>query len=110
MRSPIMRNFAGRAWVSESEYELVRLDLEAIDTVSFGLGLLARVHKGSHASFQRRKVNDEAWLPAMANYSASARVALVAVMRRGGTSEFSNYKKFDVETSATYKPPKLPSP
>ena len=63
-----------------------------------------------HASFQRRKVNDEAWLPAMASYSASARVALVAVMWRGGTSEFSNYKKFDVETSATYKPPKLPSP
>ena len=106
----IMHNFAGRAWISESDYELVRLGLEAIDTVSFGFGLLARVHKGSQASFQRRKVNDEVWLPAVARYSASARVALVKVMRRAGTSEFSNYKKFDVETSATYKPPKRPSP
>jgi hypothetical protein len=102
----IMRNFTGRAWISESDYELVRLEVEAIDTVSFGLGLLARVHKGSRAAFQRRKVNGEAWLPAVATYSASARIALVKVMRRGGTSEFSNYKKFAVDTSTTIATPK----
>ena len=102
----IMQNFSGRAWISESEYELVRLDLEAIDTVSFGFGLLARVHKGSHASFRRRKVNDEVWLPAMATYTASARIALVKVMRRGGVMEFSDYKKFGVDTSVTYGRPK----
>jgi hypothetical protein len=102
----IARNFSGRAWVSESDYDLVRLEVEAIDTVSFGLGLLARVHKGSRATFQRRKVNGEAWLPAVASYSASARVALVKVMRRGGTSEYSNYKKFDVDTSTTIATPK----
>lgn len=104
----IMRHFAGRAWISESDYELVRLDVEAIDTVSFGLGLLARIHKGSRASFQRRKVNGEAWLPALATYSGSARVGLVKVLRRSGTLEFSNYRKFNVETSATYAPPKRP--
>jgi hypothetical protein len=102
----IMRNFSGRAWISESDFELVRLDVEAIDTVSFGFGLLARVHKGSQASFRRRKVNDEAWLPAMATYSASARVGLVKVLRRGGVSEFSDYKKFGVDTSVTYGRPK----
>ena len=105
----IMRNFSGRAWISESDYELVRLEVEAIDTVSFGLGLLARVHKGARAAFQRRKVNGEAWLPAVASYSGSARVALVKVMRRGGTSEFSNYKKFNVDASTTIAPPKPPS-
>lgn len=104
----IMRHFSGRAWISESDYELVRLDLEAIDTVSFGFGMLARVHKGSQASFRRRKVNDEAWLPAMATYTGSARVALVKVMRRGGVTEFSDYKKFSVDTSATYARPKSP--
>jgi len=95
----IMRNFNVRAWISESDYELVRLDAEAIDTVSFGLGMLARVHKGSRASFQRRKVNGELWLPALATYTVSVRVGLVAVLRRGGTVEFSNYKKFGVDSS-----------
>jgi hypothetical protein len=98
----IMKNFTVRAWVSESDYELVRLDIEAIDTVSFGLGLLARVHKGSRASFTRRKVNNEVWLPASASYTASARIGLIKVMRVGGTSEFSDYRKFTVGTSTTY--------
>ena len=64
----IMCHFAGKAWVSESEYEVVRIEAEAIDTVSFGLGLLARVHQGSKA------------------------------MRVGGTLEFSDYRKFTVHT------------
>jgi hypothetical protein len=101
-----MRHFAGKVWVSESEYEVVRLEAEAIETASFGLGLLARVHKGSKATFERRKVNGEQWLPARATYSASARVMLVKVMRIGGTLEFSDYRKFSVQTDTKIgKPP-----
>ena len=98
----IMKLFTARAWISESDFELVRLDVEAIDTVSFGLGLLARVHKGSRASFTRRKVNNEVWLPARASYTASARLGLIKMMRVGGTSEFSSYRKFTVDTTTTY--------
>jgi hypothetical protein len=100
-----MRNFAVRAWVSESDRELVRVDAEAIDTLSMGFGLLARLHKGAMLSFLRTKVNDEVWLPSRVSYSGSARVGLVAVLRRSGTSEFSGYRKFSVETSTTYQPP-----
>jgi hypothetical protein len=98
----IMKKFVVNAWVSESDYELVRIDVEATDTVSIGMGLLARVHKGTKASLRRRKINDEAWLPASASYTASARVALLKVFRVGGTSEFSNYRKFTVGTTTTY--------
>jgi hypothetical protein len=94
----MMRHFAGKVWVSESEYEVVRLEAEAIETASFGLGLLARVHKGSKAAFERRKVNGEQWLPARATYTGSARVMLVKVMRIGGMVEFSDYRKFSVQT------------
>lgn len=94
----VMRHFAGKAWVSETEYELVRLEAEAIETASFGLGLLARVHQGSKAAFERRKVNGEAWLPASATYTASARLFLLKRLRIGGTAEFSDYRKFAVET------------
>jgi hypothetical protein len=95
----LMKNFNVRAWISESDYEMVRVEAEAIDTVSFGLGMLARVHKGSKASFQRRKVNGEAWLPAHASYAVSVRVGLLAVLRRGATIEYSDYKKFGVDSS-----------
>jgi hypothetical protein len=102
----VMRHFAGKAWVSEAEYELVRLEAEAIETASFGLGLLARVHKGSKAAFERRKVNGEEWLPASASYTASARVMLLKVLRIGGTSEFSDYRKFTVATETKVGQPK----
>jgi hypothetical protein len=102
----IMQKFIGTAWVSESDRELVRLQVEAIDTVSIGMGLLARVHRGTRASFQRRKVNGEAWLPANFDYSASARVLLLKTFRVGGASEFSGYRKFTVDTATTYTGPK----
>jgi hypothetical protein len=104
----IMRHFRGQAWVSEAEYEVVRLEAEAIETASFGLGLLARVHKGSKAAFERRKVNGEAWLPASAAYTASARLFLVRRLRVGGTSEFSDYRKFTVETETKVGKPASP--
>ena len=100
-----MRAFAVRAWISESDRELVRVDAEAIDTLSIGFGLLARLHKGAKLSFLRTKVNDEVWLPSRVSYSGSARVGLVAVLRRIGMSEFSGYRKFSVDTSTTYLPP-----
>ena len=59
----VMRHFKARAWISESDYELVRVEIEAIDDLSFGLGVLARVHRGTVDTFQRRRVNAEIWLP-----------------------------------------------
>ena len=103
-----MRSFNVRAWVSESDRELVRLDAEAIDTLNLGFGVLARLHKGAKLSFLRTKVNDEVWLPARVSYSGSARVGLVAVLRRSGASEFSGYRKFSVDTSTTYQPATTP--
>ena len=100
-----MRHFKARAWVSESDYELVRVEIEAIDDLSVGLGLLARIHKGTTASYQRRKVNDEVWLPAQVAWTATARVLLVKSLRVRGIADFSGYRKFTVDTSTTYAPP-----
>jgi len=99
------RHFAVLAWVSETDYELAKLEAEATDTVPIALGLLARVSKGSRLTFERRKVNGEVWLPARASYMGSARIALIKTIRRGGSSEFSNYKKFTVGTSTTFEGP-----
>jgi hypothetical protein len=99
----IMRNFKALAWISESDYEIVRVEIEAVRDLSFGMGLLARVHKGTVATFERRKVNDEVWLPAKATWTASGRMLLVRRLRLRGISEFSGYKKFTVDTSTTYR-------
>jgi hypothetical protein len=101
----IMRHFKARAWISEADYELVRVEIEAIDDLSFGMGLLARVHKGTTATYERRKVNNEIWLPAEVTWTATARVLLVKQLRLRGISAFSEYRKFTVDTSSTYSNP-----
>ena len=98
-----MPHFKVRAWISESDHELVKLEAEAIDTLSFGMGVLARLHKGARLSFLRRKINGEVWLPAVVTYSGSARVGLLFTLRRTGSSEYSAYRKYSVDTSATPK-------
>jgi hypothetical protein len=100
----IMRHFKARAWISESDYELVRVEIEAIDDLSFGLGVFARIHKGTVAMYERQKVNNEAWLPAQVTWTASARVMLLKRLRLRSVSEYSDYRKFTVDTSATYAP------
>ena len=102
----VMRHFKARAWISESDYELVRVEIEAIDNLSFGLGLLARVHKGTVATYQRRKVNGETWLPAEVTWTASARVLLLRRLRLRGVSEFSNYRRYSVDTKTTIGAPR----
>jgi hypothetical protein len=101
----IMRHFKAQAWISESDYEIVRVEIEAIDDVPFALGLLARLHKGTTAMYQRRKVNDEVWLPEKVTWTGSARVLLLKRFRVRGVSEFSNYRKFTVDTSTTFGSP-----
>ena len=53
----VMQHFKARAWISESDYELVRVENEAIDTLSFGLGRLARGPKGAVAEEEDRQGN-----------------------------------------------------
>lgn len=101
----MLRHFKGKAWVSESEYELVRMEIEALDTVSFGFGILARLHKGSRSAFQRRKVGEE-WLPASASSKASARLLLFKRLQIEVTAEFTDYRKFTVATDTVYGRPK----
>jgi hypothetical protein len=101
----IMRHFKARAWISESDYELVRVEIEAVDSLSLGLGLLARIDKGTTATYERRKVNNEVWLPAQVTWTAGARVLLLKRLRVRGTAEFSGYRKFTVDTSTTYASP-----
>jgi len=88
---------AGEALVNEDDHELVRLDAELIDNFSIGFGLLAKMQKGAQIHVERQKINDEIWLPARAAVSVNARLLAIKANRRI-TVEYSDYKKFNVDT------------
>jgi len=100
-----LQYFKCRAWVSEADHELVKLNVEAIRNANVGFGLLARMNTGTTMSFTRRLINNEVWLPARAEYTIRARVLMLKRYLQGGTIDFSNYRKFTVDTATTIAPP-----
>ena len=102
----VLQKFKGRAFVSEADAQVVRVEMEALDNISFGLGLLARVNKGSQATFERRYVNGEVWLPATARLRASGRQFLVRGIDLDIEAEWFDYRKFSVDTKETVSAPR----
>jgi hypothetical protein len=100
----ILKKFSGRAWIDEADRQLVRVEAELTDDLSFGFGILAKLKKGARALMQRRKVNDEIWLPAEARFVGHARLFLVKALNIDALSEYSDYKKFTVATEAVAVP------
>ena len=100
-----MQYFRCRAWISETDHELVKLNVEAIRNANIGFGMVARMNKGTEMTFSRRFVNGEVWLPARVDYNIKARVLMLKRYLQGGTTEFSNYRKFTVDTATTIAPP-----
>ena len=100
-----LQAFKCRAWVSETDHELVKVNVDAIRDLNIGFGMLARMNRGTQMSFVRRLVDGEVWLPARADYTIRARVLMLKRYDQGGTIEFSNYRKFAVDTTTTIAPP-----
>jgi hypothetical protein len=100
----MLQKFAGRAWVDEEDLQVVRAEAELLDTFSYGLGVFARLYKGATASFVRRKINGEIWLPARARFRGHARLLLVKGLRIDSESEYADYRKFQVATDEKIEP------
>jgi hypothetical protein len=88
-----LTKFHGRVWIDKDDLQLAKLDVECLDTVSWGL-FLARFHKGSRFMLEQTRVNNEVWLPRHVTFKLDARVALVKGFNLDGDQTFSDYKKF----------------
>jgi hypothetical protein len=105
-----MTKFIGRVWVSETDYQIVRVDMTVRDPLTIGMGFVGRVHEGSRLVVSRRKVNNEVWLPAELKVDASGRTLLFRPFTLDTVTTYSDYRKWSVETSVTYgaSPKSLP--
>jgi hypothetical protein len=102
----LVTKIKGRAWIDEQDHEIVRIEGETIDTIGFGLGLLARVNKGTAFAFEQQKVADEEWLPLRATVRATGRIALLKRLDTEVMMDFRDYRKFTVETAVSFTVPK----
>jgi hypothetical protein len=89
----LLSKFHGRVWVDKADLQLSKMDVECLDTISFGL-FLARFHKGSRLMLEQTRVNDEVWLPQHVTAKIDVRLALVKGFNVGLEQTFRDYKKF----------------
>jgi hypothetical protein len=101
-----MTKFAGRVWVVEADGNIVKVDLTAFDDISVGAGIVGRVHQGARLEFVRRRVNDEAWLPASSHITAKGKTLLFRPFTFDLKTDYRDYRKFTVDTKVTYDTPK----
>lgn len=96
----LLSKFKGQAWIDKAEGQWLKLDITAIDTVSFGW-FLARIHKGAHIVAEQTKINDEVWLPKHVAVQVDVRLALVKNFNEDVDETFRDYKKFRTDTKIT---------
>ncbi|HWC20368.1 MAG TPA: hypothetical protein VG498_25355 [Terriglobales bacterium] len=89
--------FHGRIWIDEAELQMSKMDVEALDTVSWGL-FVARIHKGSHFMIEQTRINDEVWLPRQVDLKLDIRVALLKNFNFDAQQTFRDYKKFRTDS------------
>jgi len=89
--------FHGRIWIDKADLQMSRMDIEALDTVSWGL-FVARIHKGSHFMIEQTRINDEVWLPRQVAFKLDVRLALLKNFNVDAEQSFRDYKKFRTDS------------
>lgn len=78
----------GRAWVLEDEAQLVKIEMQLIDSVMLGLGVIGHVDAGSRMMYRRARLTDGTWVPVEARFT--------------GTGATLLFRPFSIETWAKY--------
>ena len=86
-----------RVWIDRADSQVAKLDVEIIDTFSWGL-FVARLHKGSRVILEQVRVNDEVWLQQHVAVKVDARIALLKDFNVDMDITDRDYKKFRAET------------
>jgi hypothetical protein len=93
-----------RLWIDARDFQGARVEIDAVDTISFA-GFLVRLEKGSRITVEQTRVNDEIWLPRSVSVTAAARLLMVKTLNREMEFTFSDYKKFKADSQVTaYQP------
>ena len=89
----IAKSFSGSVWVDEAAREVIRIDAKAVDTISFGYGLIARLNEGSTVTLHREQIDGPIWLPTSIRFAGEGRALLLRKLNVDQRIEWSEYRK-----------------
>jgi hypothetical protein len=89
----LARLFRGKIFVDEADAEVVRVEATAVDDISYGLGVVARLNKGATVTLMRERVDGETWLPTSIRFSGEGRAMLVRKLHVDHLIEWFDYRR-----------------
>jgi len=91
----IAKLFAGSVWVDEERREVVRIEATAIDDISIGMGLVARLNEGTKATLTREPVDGSIWLPTSIRFVGQGRALLFRRLNIDQRIDWFDYKRIN---------------
>jgi hypothetical protein len=89
----MLPNFRFRVWIDIAALQWVKIDIQCIETASFGW-IFARIHKGSNIVIELTRVNEDVWLPKHVALKLDARIVLFKGVNIDEDATYRDYKKF----------------
>jgi hypothetical protein len=85
--------FKGSVWVDEAAREVIRVEATAIDSISYGFGLLARLDEGTTVTLTREAIDGMTWLPTSVRFTGQGRALLVRKLTVDQRIEWFDYRR-----------------
>jgi hypothetical protein len=97
----------GRLWIDKATYQWAKVEVETTGVISWGV-FLARLNPGAKLTFEQAEVHPDLWLPKRLFLAGSGRIGLVKKLSQDEEVEWSNYKRFSVDSKIVTDPPATP--
>jgi hypothetical protein len=88
----LAKSFKGTIWIDEQAQEVVRVEATTIDSITYGLGVVARLGEGTHVKVVREPV-DSVWLPTSIRLMGEGRALLFRKLNVDYFVEWFDYKR-----------------
>ncbi len=88
---------AGVMWIDVEDKQVARLEAFLADSFNIGGGFLAKLRKGASFTLEQDRINNEIWLPSVADINLSVRVLLVKGVNINQVVRSYDYRKFATE-------------
>ena len=88
---------AGVMWIDDHDKQVARLEASLAESFGIGGGVLAKLKKGASFSLEQERVNDEIWLPSLAEINLSVRLLMVKGIDLNQVVRSYNYRRFATE-------------
>jgi hypothetical protein len=89
----LARAFAGKIWVDEATQEVTRVEATAIDSISYGYGLLARLNEGTVVTLVRKQIEDDIWMPISIRFQGEGRALLLRKLNVDFGIDWFDYRR-----------------